>query len=181
MFVIVHCTVCKIQNWASSFKSPLYFCAFFPDSSFFCWVTFGGLQSQCDAAPHLILGTAQSHSLGERQLTNCLHLFHLLRTAVVHSLLASLNQQLTRQTMQLECKVQELEREKQSQAIVNAEFQKCFETSRCEIEVLRLKLSKAVDLQQEVAGRRRWIYGQARQQNLKLCNKNRPRALGPPC
>lgn len=48
--------------------------------------------------------------------------------------------------MQLECKVQELEREKQSQAIVNAELQKCFEMSRCEIEVLRLKLSKAVDL-----------------------------------
>ena len=41
---------------------------------------------------------------------------------------------------------QELEREKQSQTIVNAEFQKCFETSQCEIGVLRLKLSKDVDL-----------------------------------
>ena len=100
---------------------------------------------------HTSLLAAQTQTLQGRSAQEDLA-EHLLRHLF---LLASLNQQLTRQTMQLECKVQELERDKQSQAIVNEELQKCFETSRCEIEVLKLKVSNDVDLQQEVTGQRR--------------------------
>ena len=89
----------------------------------------------------MLLGRSAQENLAEHLLP------HL-------SLLALLNQQLTRRTIQLECKVQELENEKQAQAIFNAELKECFEANQREIEVLKLKVSKDVDGEQEVGGRR---------------------------
>ena len=113
---------------------------------------------------------------------------HLAEHLLSHlSLLALLNQQLTRRTIQLECKVQKIESEKQAQEDVGVqqevigqrkqqevdlqasqhkqkcerekqaqatESQKCFEASKREIEVPKVKASKK-DVQREATGRRR--------------------------
>ena len=100
---------------------------------------------------HTSLLTTQTQMLRGRSAQE-----HLVEHLLSHlSLLALLNQQLTRRTIQLECKVQKIESEKQAQAIFNEELQKCFEASQREIEVLKLKESKDVGVQQEVSGRRK--------------------------
>ena len=94
------------------------------------------------------------------------------------SLLALHNQQLTQLTIQQKAsleesqrKIQELEREKEAQATVNAELQKCSEASRHEVEALKkqqknssevnereieaLKRRVNNDVEQEVAGLRK--------------------------
>ena len=99
-------------------------------------------------ATHISLLTTQTQTLAGRGGQDNL-LPHL-------SLLALHNQQLTQVTIQQkesleesQRKIQELEKEKQAQASVVTELQKCSEAYKCEMEALKQEVNK--DVAQEVA------------------------------
>ena len=99
-------------------------------------------------ATHISLLTTQTQTLADEDGQDNL-LPHLSSLVLHNQQLIQLTSEQKESLEESQCKIQELEREKQAQATANAELQKCSEASRHEVEALKQKVNK--DLTQELA------------------------------